>query len=85
MASLAQYIVSFLAKTCKFPTRSCLKDPNRHLHLHLSAIKDSTEMYKIELTSGIDGHIEYRPGIEIELDLNGLLILVLHLRLCEWF
>ena len=62
-----------------------IKDPNRHLHLHLSATKDSTEMYKIELTSGIDDHIEYRLGIEIELDLNGLIILVLHLRLCEWF
>ena len=62
-----------------------IKDPNRHLHLNLSAIKDSTEMYNIELKSGIDDHREYRLGIEIKLDLNGLLILVLHLRLGEWF
>ena len=35
-----------------------IKDPNRHLHLQLSAIKDSTEVYKKELTSAIDDHIE---------------------------
>ena len=54
-------------------------------HFGTEKWEEQLKKHPVELTKGIDDHIEYRLGIEIELDLNGLIILVLHLRLCEWF